>query len=100
MYEWQAYLMAEINTNARILLIVRVVEYNLVNNQIDELELDSDECEYEVKTITSAVKHYLRYVLIIRNSCGNQSISSDCHCKLLFWIFDIHITLQPSADQH
>jgi hypothetical protein len=38
--------------------------YRLVQRQIDELELDSDDCEYEVKTITSAVKHYLRYVLI------------------------------------
>jgi hypothetical protein len=59
--------------------------YRLVQRQIDELELDSDDCEYEVKTITSAVKHYLRYVLInilaqaffpqqewYLNSCNNK----------------------------
>ena len=64
-------------TKKKVLLIVCVLKYDLVNKQIDELELDSNECEYEVKTITSAVKHYLRYVL---NIIRNPNISSGCYC--------------------
>ncbi|XP_028400078.1 rho GTPase-activating protein 26-like [Dendronephthya gigantea] len=40
--------------------VKKLLDVCFVHQQIDELELDSDECEYEVKTITSAVKHFLR----------------------------------------
>ncbi|CAB4002256.1 rho GTPase-activating 10 isoform X2 [Paramuricea clavata] len=40
--------------------VKKLLDVCFVQRQIDELELDSEDCEYEVKTITSAVKHYLR----------------------------------------
>ncbi|XP_046853317.1 rho GTPase-activating protein 26-like [Xenia sp. Carnegie-2017] len=40
--------------------VKKLLDVCFVDKKLEELSLESDECDFEVKTITSAVKHYLR----------------------------------------